>query len=181
MNTTDMNTTDKINAILEETKQQFEIHTDINKVCAAVVPIAIERDIAFSEILPLVRQIGRDNGYFVELSDRKKNLLINISDVGHNTLTYTSMIEWSKDLSVKYNVPESFALSSLKDKFRKEGTAIPVKPQLSGWKLSALECWQENPKDTDLQDVRKHLRANDFNHSLYTQSYHELFTALVAL
>ena len=176
-----MNTQDKMNIIAPTAIQAFDDNLTLDEVCSDCVSIAIENGVAFSEILPLVRQIGRDNGYTVELSDRKKNLLINISDVGHNTLTYTSMIEWSKDLSVKYNVPESFALSSLKDKFRKEGTAIPVKPQLSGWKLCALECWQENPKDTDMQDVRKHLRANDFNHSLYTQSYHELFTALVAL
>ena len=177
-----MNTQDKMNIIAPTAMRAFDDNLTLDEVCSDCVSIAIENGVAFSEILPLVRQIGRDNGYIVELSDRKKNLLIDIRVPGPiECPTFAIMEELASTLSFTYDVPVSFAMLALKKTLRDKGQHVPTKPRLSGWKLCALECWQENPKDTDLQDVRKHLRANDFNHSLYTQSYHELFTALVAL
>ena len=178
-----MNTQDKISTLAPTAIRSFEDNRTLDEVCSDCVSIAIENGVAFSEILPLVRQIGRDNGYIVKLSERKANLVTDIAGLHGLSLPllYSSLVQWVDELSKDYDVPETFALSALKDKLRNDGIEIPTKPQLSGWKLCALECWQENPKDTDMQDVRKHLRANDFNHSLYTQSYHELFTALVAL
>ena len=178
-----MNTQDKMNLISDLAIQCFNSGDTLDQVCASVVPEALQAGIAFSEILPLVKQIGRNNGYIVELSKRKANLVTDIAGLHGLSLPflYSSLVQWVDELSKDYDVPEKYALQAIKEKLRNDGIEIPTKPQLSGWKLCALECWQAHPKDTDLQDVRKHLRANGFNHSLYTQSYHELFQALVEL
>jgi len=178
-----MNTQDKMNLISDLAIQCFNSGDTLDQVCASVVPEALQAGIAFSEILPLVRQIGRDNGYIVKLSERKTNLVTDIAGLHGLSLPllYSSLVQWVEELSKDYDVPEKCALQAIKDKLRNDGIEIPTKPQLSGWKLSALECWQDNDTRPDLQDVRRWLREDGHNHSLYTQSYHELFQALVEL
>jgi hypothetical protein len=178
-----MNAQDKMNIIAPTAIRAFDDNLTLDEVCSDCVSIAIENGVAFSEILPLVKQIGRDNGYIVELSKRKANLVTDIAGLHGLSLPllYSSLVQWVDELSKDYDVPETFALSALKDKLRNDGIEIPTKPQLSGWKLSALECWQDNDTRPDLQDVRRWLREDGHNHSLYTQGYHELFQALAAL
>ena len=178
-----MNTQDKISTLAPTAIRSFEDNRTLDEVCSDCVSIAIENGVAFSEILPLVRQIGRDNGYIVKLSERKTNLVTDIAGLHGLSLPllYSSLVQWVEELSKDYDVPEKCALQAIKDKLRNDGIEIPTKPQLSGWKLSALECWQDNDTRPDLQDVRRWLREDGHNHSLYTQSYHELFQALVEL
>ena len=174
-----MNTQDKINKIQDATIEQFKLSLDLNTVCAAITPLAIASGIHFSEIIPLVKTIGKANGYIVDIADRKKYLVTDLSGKAPTVSTYKELQEWLKELSLEYNVPEKVALIAVKDNFRYYGKTIPKKPLLTGWKLCALECWQEYPEYMDIYEVRKYLREHDFNHSLYTQAYHELFTELV--
>lgn len=176
-----MNTQDKINLISEQVIHHFgKVGCTVDEVCAMVAGTFLDQGIAFGEILPLVKQIGRDNGFIVELADRKANLLADINVTGYAPQTYNSMIEWSEQLADRYSVPEKFALSSLKAMFKADKIAIPTKPQLTGWKLSALEYWQIGGIPS-ITDVRSYLKEEGHNPSYYTQAYHELFTALVNL
>jgi hypothetical protein len=176
-----MNAQDKMNIIAPTAIRSFEDNRALDEVCSDCVSIAIDSGIAFSEILPLVKQIGRDNGYIVELADRKANFTIDMGNLSVFPKEYTTLVSEVERLAEVYNIPFKWAMPEYITWMKSTGEHVPTKPRLSGWKLCALECWQENPKDTSLQDVRKHLRANDFNHSIYTQSYHELFRALVDL
>jgi hypothetical protein len=178
-----MNTQDKIELIQEQVIHHFDkVGCTVDEVCAMVAGVYTGEGIAFSEILPLVKTIGKDNGFIVELADRKARLKLDMADLHFSKQTYSQMTELTTFLADDRGVPEKFVLIEVKAWLKYYGFPIPTKPQLTGWKLSALECWQKHEHVTpELQTVRTWLRQADHNTGLYTQAYHELFTALVTL
>ena len=179
-----MNTQDKINALEPLATALFTDGYTVDEVCGKVVSDALTAGIAFGEILTLVKTIGKSGGFIVELVDRKKNLEIDLSGLTFCKHTYKQMNELVSFLSEEYDVPEKHALATVKDCLIAWRHSVPTKPLLAGWKLSALECWQDyalTEEEPDVQDVRKRLRSKNHNHSSYTQAYHELYTELVEL
>jgi len=178
-----MNTEDKLETIRPQVTTFFETGNTLDVVCGLAVPLCLEQGIAFSEILPLVKQIGRDNGFIVELADRKANFKTDVCksfDGFVGFATYHTYMKYIEENAIKYDIPVKWATHVVNDWLRTDGLLIPKKPQLAGWQLSALECWQ-NEYSPSLLMVRAHLKQNDHNRTNYTQAYHELFTALVNL
>ena len=179
-----MNTQDKINAIESIVIQCFSSGDGLDTTCATVAPAALQHGIAFGEIYPLVKAIGRKEGYVVELVDRKKNMEIDLFHLRFCKHTYKQMMSMVGFLAEEYGVPVNYALATVKACLTTQNLPVPTKPLLSGWKATALIMWQEYAllgETPDLQDIRKFLRLYGHNHSLYTQAYHELYTELVAI
>ncbi len=176
-----MTTQDKINTIKSKVLVDFEENKTVDEVCASIASFALVNGVTFGEILPLVKTIGRDGGFIVELADRKANLMTDAKTWDYKELTYKALIEWVSAIAQEYDVPEKFASGVVKGMLKDNSLTIPVKSLLSGWKAEALACWQDNPEAPGVQEVRNWLRHKDLNHSNYTQAYHELFTELVTL
>ena len=179
-----MTTQDKLNILQVRVLTDFGDNRTVDEVCASIASFALTNNIAFGEILPLVKTIGKDGGFIVELADRKANLSTDMSAMTFSKHSYKQMNDLVSFLSLDYDVPEKYTLSEVKRWLEINGQQVPVKSLLSGWKAAALDCWKDyalTNEQPDLQDVRKWLRDNDHNHSSYTQAYHELFTELVEL
>jgi len=180
-----MTTQDKLNILQVRVLTDFGDNRTVDEVCASIASFALTNNIAFGEILPLVKTIGKDGGFIVELADRKANLTNDLHPLYFSKHTYKQMNELVSFLSLDYDVPEKYVLGIVKTCLTTQDLQVPVKSLLSGWKAEALACWVDyliqDDHAPDVQDVRTHLRGKEMNHSSYTQAYHELFTELVTL
>lgn len=178
-----MNTQDKINKLQDVTIEAFNQSTNLDIVCASVVHIAMASGIGFSEILPLVKTIGKTNGYITDLIDRKEQARLSCEEgLLPSPFSYESLLSWADEVADEYQLTDKVALDIVKASILKRGEQVPRKPQLTGWKLSALDCWTAHEHtQPSAFEVRAYLKQAGLNQSLYTQAYHELFQALVAL
>ena len=172
-----MNTQEKLDTLSTVVIEAFRTNKGLEYVYSQAAPIAYANGIAMSEVEPLVKTIGKDNGLYTDLEDRLENAKISVEGwILPDGLSYDSMIGWSKEVSKVYQVPEKKALELIKARLDSVNYLIPTKPQLSGWKKSALECWKDNRDEPTAMEVRRWIGEGGH---LYTQAIHELFQQLV--
>lgn len=176
-----MNTDTKLSLMKADVIHHFREGLSLDEVCAKLVAPCIKHGIPFGEILTLVKHIATQEGFIIPLADRKDNCKTDIAREAIQPLSYKDMNTIAKTYAKDYDVPVKWSLACLKEELKANGYPIPRKPQLTGWKLSALECWKDNDIHPDVADVRRWIREDGHNMSHYTEAYHELFVELVAL
>ena len=178
-------TQDKMDILKARVEFDFNSGKNIDAVCANIASFALINGVAFGEILPLVRTIGKSGGFITSLAARKTNLASDMDGLTfseHDYPQYSSLVGW---LAIEYDLPEKHCKDIVKAALKAHGHYIPKKSLLSGWKKTALSCWREyasmDNAQPDYNDVKRCIRDIGGNHNSYTLAYHELFGSLCKL
>jgi len=136
-----LSTDDKLALVTSAAVAGLEAKKSIDSICVELIGAGIiQEGLGFTEIAPLVKQVGIAKGLIVPLAQRKENYKSDLESM-ELPRTYEEYEEKIQDDANEYDIPAGFVKNSLNGSYKKYEVTIPQKEQLNPWQVSIIKAF----------------------------------------
>jgi hypothetical protein len=113
---------------------------------------AIDKGFAFTEIAPLVKYVGEQNGFILTVEQRRENCKQAIKGYELKTYnTYELFEELVSELVKAHGNPEKWTRDHVKLGYQAQKVEVPKKSVLTKWQEATVAAFSENPALTQVE------------------------------
>lgn len=177
-----MNTEQKIEMIKKAAIANFKKDLSVDEICVAIISDkkldVLNNGISFTEIAPLVKNIGQAEGFIISLMQRKENATEAIKGLVELPSTFGHLEENIKADASEFDVPESFIRKLYKAKYEDMGLTVPKKPTLTDWQAQIVECFVKD-RNISQDELTNALVGKTANPAHYARMTHEMINKIL--